>query len=154
MYFCPKHYSECLCLSVNVRVTLAHFVSVQVFICASLLLPRLLGFPVNVPWELLWMKVEVLFFFPSQMQAHAYKCLPVPTHTLTMIAVGPFSAELERTVLTLNGRGCAVNSTAVTRKCVTSLVQQPELFWLEFLLFPLPFSPLEVSFPNCGALLL
>lgn len=88
------------------------------------------------------------------MQAHAYKCLPVPTHTLTMIAVGPFSAELERTVLTLNGRGSVVNSTAVTRKCVTSLVQQPELVLIRIRPLPLPLSPLEVSFPNCGPLLL
>lgn len=33
-------------------------------------------------------------FFPSQIEAHA--CMCVPTHIQVMIAVGPFSAKLEK----------------------------------------------------------
>lgn len=57
-------------------------------------------------------------FFPSQIEAHA--CMCVPTHIQIMIAVGPFSAKLEKKNGSLNGNYCAANSTTVTKVRMTS----------------------------------
>lgn len=82
-----------------------------------LITSRLLGFPGNVPWELLGTEVGALFF-SFQIEAHAGLCV-LGLHRQVIIGVGLFSAKLERIVLTWNVSRCAVNSTAVAREWTT-----------------------------------
>lgn len=52
----------------------------SLFVCSLLL--RLLGFPVNVPWEIFWMKVEsFIYSLLKYKHVHVSKYLPLPTHT-------------------------------------------------------------------------